>query len=69
MTSNRPYSRKRSDAQAREEIQAQSGRQFDPKVVQAFMLIPVDDWVTLAMEPTSRAREEIRELVGAAVTV
>jgi putative nucleotidyltransferase with HDIG domain len=69
MTSDRPYSRKRSDAQAREEIQAQAGRQFDPKTVQAFMLIPVDDWVSLAMEPTSRAREEIRELVGAAVAV
>jgi HD-GYP domain-containing protein (c-di-GMP phosphodiesterase class II) len=69
MTTDRPYARKRSDAAARAEIQSQSGKQFDPKVVEAFMRIPADDWVILAMEPTSRAKEEIRQLIEAAAAV
>ena len=39
MTSNRPYRRAMSWAAARKEIVAQSGRQFDPDVVDAFASI------------------------------
>jgi response regulator RpfG family c-di-GMP phosphodiesterase len=39
MTSNRPYRRALSWATAREEIRSQSGRQFDPDVVQSFLEI------------------------------
>jgi HD-GYP domain-containing protein (c-di-GMP phosphodiesterase class II) len=37
MTSDRPYRAALEWADAVGEIQAQSGRQFDPKVVQAFV--------------------------------
>ena len=37
MTSNRPYRRALSWSAAREEIVAQSGKQFDPEVVEAFV--------------------------------
>ena len=37
MTSNRPYRRALSWDDAREEILAQAGRQFDPEVVEAFL--------------------------------
>jgi HD-GYP domain-containing protein (c-di-GMP phosphodiesterase class II) len=40
MTSDRPYRKALSFAAAREEIIRQSGRQFDPEVVRAFLAIP-----------------------------
>ncbi|MBZ5565439.1 MAG: response regulator [Acidobacteriia bacterium] len=40
MTSDRPYRRALSYATARAEIIRESGRQFDPRVVQAFLSIP-----------------------------
>jgi len=40
MTSDRPYRRARLYSAAREEIIRESGRQFDPKVVRAFLAIP-----------------------------
>jgi HD-GYP domain-containing protein (c-di-GMP phosphodiesterase class II) len=36
MTSDRPYRRARSVAEALDELRAQAGRQFDPRVVEAF---------------------------------
>jgi len=44
MTSDRPYRRALSFAKAKEEIIRNSGRQFDPQVVQAFLSIPDQDW-------------------------
>jgi HD-GYP domain-containing protein (c-di-GMP phosphodiesterase class II) len=40
MTSDRPYRRARPYSAAREEIIRESGRQFDPKVVNGFLAIP-----------------------------
>jgi response regulator RpfG family c-di-GMP phosphodiesterase len=40
MTSDRPYRRALPYSAAREEIIRESGRQFDPKVVEAFLTIP-----------------------------
>lgn len=40
MTSDRPYRKALSYSTAREEIARESGRQFDPAIVQAFMAIP-----------------------------
>ncbi|MGE5326502.1 MAG: HD-GYP domain-containing protein, partial [Deltaproteobacteria bacterium] len=40
MISDRPYRKGRTYAEAREEITRQSGRQFDPAVVKAFLAIP-----------------------------
>lgn len=44
MTSDRPYRHARSFFQAREEIEHQSGRQFDPEVVRAFLSFSVETW-------------------------
>jgi HD-GYP domain-containing protein (c-di-GMP phosphodiesterase class II) len=40
ITSNLPYRSPRSLSEARREIQARAGRQFDPEVVGVFMKIP-----------------------------
>ncbi|WP_051195621.1 HD-GYP domain-containing protein [Meiothermus rufus] len=60
MTSNRPYTKARSDAEARAEILSQSGRQFDPKVVSAFLRIPPEEWLEIGWGSTtedSRSKE------------
>ena len=44
MTSDRPYRHARSFFQAREEIEFQSGRQFDPEVVRAFLSFSAETW-------------------------
>ncbi len=47
MTSDRPYRRALSLAQAKAEIQRCSGTQFDPRVVKAFLSLPDSTWVDL----------------------
>jgi HD-GYP domain-containing protein (c-di-GMP phosphodiesterase class II) len=42
MTSDRPYRKALSFSDARQEITRESGRQFDPEVVKAFLSIPQD---------------------------
>jgi putative nucleotidyltransferase with HDIG domain len=44
MTSDRPYRRALPFEAARDEIVRESGRQFDPEVVQAFLKIPESAW-------------------------
>ncbi|MGH9520314.1 MAG: HD-GYP domain-containing protein, partial [Terriglobales bacterium] len=50
MTSDRPYRSRISFAEARREIVRQSGRQFDPQVVEAFLAIPSDRWTEIQAE-------------------
>jgi putative nucleotidyltransferase with HDIG domain len=50
ITSDRPYRRGRSFAEAREEIARCAGRQFDPEVVEVFLSMPVDRWRELRAE-------------------
>lgn len=47
MTSDRPYRKGRSFAEARAEVERCSGTQFDPRVVQAFLAIPEDTWIDI----------------------
>jgi HD-GYP domain-containing protein (c-di-GMP phosphodiesterase class II) len=47
MTSDRPYCRATTFAAAREEIIRQSGKQFDPEVVSAFLAIDEGIWPKL----------------------
>jgi HD-GYP domain-containing protein (c-di-GMP phosphodiesterase class II) len=47
MTSDRPYRKALSQQAAREEIRKFSGTQFDPDVVQAFLAITEDEWMTI----------------------
>ncbi len=60
MTSDRPYRRALPYSAAREEILLQSGRQFEPRVVNTFFSLPEQTWVKIRAEvsasrPTSRA--------------
>lgn len=44
ITSDRPYRRGRSFEEAREEIEKNSGSQFDPHIVEAFLSVPKLRW-------------------------
>ncbi len=52
ITSHRPYRRERSFKTAKKEIQAGSGSQFDPKVVEAFSSVDLDNWEKIRYETT-----------------
>ncbi len=58
MTSDRPYRRALPFAAAREEIIRESGKQFDPEVVSAFLAIDENVWSEL------RTRERIPRPLG-----
>lgn len=53
--SDRPYRPARTLAQARDEIKAWTGRQFDPEVVEVFMKIPDDVFEDLRQEINSQS--------------
>ena len=50
ITSNRPYRKARTIAEAREEIARCSGTQFDPEVVSAFMSISEEEWERIRLD-------------------
>ncbi len=50
MTSDRPYRRALSFADAEAEILRESGRQFDPRVVEAFRSVPPRVWEEIRLE-------------------
>ncbi|HTP28477.1 MAG TPA: HD domain-containing phosphohydrolase [Anaeromyxobacteraceae bacterium] len=50
MTSDRPYRRARPFAEARAEVIRCQGTQFDPKVVEAFLLVPPDEWERIRLD-------------------
>lgn len=50
MTSDRPYRKALSFAQAREEISNESGRQFDPDIVRVFLSLPEESWMKIRSE-------------------
>jgi putative nucleotidyltransferase with HDIG domain len=52
ITSYRPYRRERDFKTAKKEIQANSGTQFDPKVVNAFCTLSLDTWEKIRFETT-----------------
>jgi len=54
ITSDRPYRRKRSIAEARKEIEIWSGRQFDPDVVETFLSMPENIWEDLRKDIDSQ---------------
>ena len=59
MLSDRPYRRGRPYSVARAEIQRESGKQFDPQVVAAFLEVPEESWIRIRGEvdrkPADRA--------------
>lgn len=48
MTTDRPYRRASSFESARETIRCLSGSQFDPQVVDVFLSLPEETWLTIA---------------------
>ena len=58
MMSDRPYRRGRPYAVARAEIERESGKQFDPKVVDLFLSVPEEIWAKFRTEAT---RERLRQ--------
>jgi len=52
ITSHRPYRKERSFSIARKEIQAGSGTQFDPEIVEAFSAVDMDTWEKIRYETT-----------------
>ena len=50
IVSDRPYRKGRSLSYAREEIERYAGRQFDPQVVQAFLSLTDEEWISLREE-------------------
>jgi putative nucleotidyltransferase with HDIG domain len=68
ITSDRPYRRASSFESAYEEIERCSGRQFDPKVVDAFLELPRGTWPMLREETERAARSRERTGTKRAVT-
>jgi len=54
ITSDRPYRRKRSIAEARKEIEVWKDRQFDPEVVKTFLSMPEKIWDDLRQDIDSQ---------------
>ena len=52
ITSHRPYRKRQSFAMARQEIEENSGTQFDPEIVEAFCSIELDTWEKIRYETT-----------------
>ncbi len=56
MTSDRPYRKALPFSVAREEIIRESGRQFDPAVVEAFLAVPEQRWTEIRHQVTRETR-------------
>jgi response regulator RpfG family c-di-GMP phosphodiesterase len=70
MTSDRPYRRALPYSAAREEIRQQSGRQFEPRVVDTFFSLPEQTWGKIRLEvgeshPSSRAVKIVKAPLSA----
>jgi response regulator RpfG family c-di-GMP phosphodiesterase len=50
ITSDRPYRRSRPFSEARAEVIRCMGSQFDPKVVEAFLAVPEDEWERIRLD-------------------
>jgi HD-GYP domain-containing protein (c-di-GMP phosphodiesterase class II) len=58
ITSDRVYRKGRSYEAAAGELDEWVGRQFDPKVVEAFHRVPQEDWEELRRRSLMRNRQE-----------
>ncbi len=71
MTSDRPYRKARPLEEARAEITRCAGTQFDPKIVEAFLAVPPEEWERIRLDVETVAvlsadlAENPRDLVGA----
>jgi len=66
MTSDRPYRKSQPNDVAVAEISWQSGKQFDPQVVDAFLSISMDEWLALRERVTVEGIDRL-EIIAALV--
>ena len=68
ITSDRPYRKAKPLSVARAEIQRCAGTQFDPKLVEAFMAVPDDEWerIRLDVEQAAMLSADLAEIPKAA---
>jgi HD-GYP domain-containing protein (c-di-GMP phosphodiesterase class II) len=59
ITSDRPYRKAQPFSQAREEIARFAGRQFDPRVVEAFLSVPEHTWSDIREAVNQQAHGQI----------
>jgi response regulator RpfG family c-di-GMP phosphodiesterase len=50
MTSDRPYRKARAFGEARAEIRRCTGTQFDPRIVEAFLAVPAEEWERIRLD-------------------
>jgi putative nucleotidyltransferase with HDIG domain len=67
LTSDRPYRKGRPYEDARQIIEQESGKQFDPKAVQAFLAVPQAEWLQIraqVMEEIEQRRNVKKEIAA-----
>src|SRR5262245_5896747 len=64
MTSTRPYRSGLPSEVSRKEIVDWSGRQFDPRVVEAFLRIPSSRWIEIRQDVSRRIQDEVVKTGG-----
>ncbi len=57
ITSDRPYDKSRTFDVACDELKRGAGKQFDPKVVETFCQIPLEEWASLSREAVAASKE------------
>jgi len=66
LTSDRPYRQGRSYEMARKLIEEESGRQFDPQAVAAFIAVPAEEWAQIrakVMEEIAQRHELAKQTI------
>jgi len=67
LTSDRPYRKGRSYDVARQLIAEESGKQFDPQAVAAFMAVPAEEWPQIraqVMEEIEKRHDKTKGVIG-----
>jgi putative nucleotidyltransferase with HDIG domain len=63
ITSDRPYRKGRSFAEAGMEIANCSGKQFDPRIVEVFLKLPLERWIDLRAEIARMSRSGVSSVL------
>ena len=63
MTSQRTYRRAMPFEEAARRIEEASGTQFDPKVVEAFMRVPIDEWLSIKKRVAGANSEYLQQFM------
>ncbi|MEP7137584.1 MAG: HD domain-containing phosphohydrolase [Chloroflexota bacterium] len=66
LTSNRPYRQGRPYEAARQIIEEESGKQFDPRAVTAFLAVPGEEWAQIrakVMAEIEKRRNKLQDII------